>query len=99
MSQNSKLRLIDPVVYLEFLSLQKNATVVITNSGGIQDSTYVGYYDGLFPVFLVDKGAIMGPRPCFLGRYFHWHFRKSEHRTIANLPSYTRFVHDRLNSI
>ena len=44
---DSKLRLIDPVVYLEFLSLQKNATVVITNSGGIQDSTYVGYYDGL----------------------------------------------------
>ena len=49
MIQNSKLRLIDPVVYLEFLSLQKNATVVITDSGrirGFKISTYVGYYFG-----------------------------------------------------
>lgn len=39
----SRLRLIDPVGYLDFLALQKNATVVITDSGGIQEeTTYLG---------------------------------------------------------
>ena len=33
------LRLIDPVGYLEFLSLQKGAAFVITDSGGIQEET------------------------------------------------------------
>ena len=36
---SSHLRLIEPVGYLEFLTLQKNATVVITDSGGIQEET------------------------------------------------------------
>ncbi|MDP8293127.1 MAG: UDP-N-acetylglucosamine 2-epimerase (non-hydrolyzing) [Candidatus Orphnella occulta] len=36
-------RMIDPVGYLEFLFLQKNATAVITDSGGIQEeTTYLG---------------------------------------------------------
>ena len=36
-------RVIDPVGYLEFLCLQKNATAVITDSGGIQEeTTYLG---------------------------------------------------------
>jgi len=40
---NSKLQLIDPIGYLEFLSLQKNATAIITDSGGIQEeSTFLG---------------------------------------------------------
>jgi len=35
--------LLDPVGYLEFLALQKRATVVITDSGGIQEeTTYLG---------------------------------------------------------
>jgi UDP-N-acetylglucosamine 2-epimerase (non-hydrolysing) len=34
-----KLRLVDPVGYVEFLGLQKNATFVITDSGGIQEET------------------------------------------------------------
>ncbi|GAG44096.1 unnamed protein product, partial [marine sediment metagenome] len=38
---SSKLHLIDPVGYIEFLALQKNATVVITDSGGIQEETTV----------------------------------------------------------
>jgi UDP-N-acetylglucosamine 2-epimerase (non-hydrolysing) len=38
-SLNSRLHLIDPVGYIEFLALQKNATVVITDSGGIQEET------------------------------------------------------------
>ena len=38
-TRNSNLHLIDPVGYLEFLSLQKNATLVITDSGGIQEET------------------------------------------------------------
>jgi UDP-N-acetylglucosamine 2-epimerase (non-hydrolysing) len=33
------LLLIEPVGYIEFLALQKNATVVITDSGGIQEET------------------------------------------------------------
>jgi UDP-N-acetylglucosamine 2-epimerase (non-hydrolysing) len=34
-----KLHLLDPVPYIEFLALQKRATAVITDSGGIQEET------------------------------------------------------------
>jgi UDP-N-acetylglucosamine 2-epimerase (non-hydrolysing) len=38
-----KLYLLDPLPYIEFLSLQMRATVVITDSGGIQEeTTYLG---------------------------------------------------------
>jgi UDP-N-acetylglucosamine 2-epimerase (non-hydrolysing) len=38
-----KLHLIEPVPYIEFLSLLRHATVVITDSGGIQEeTTYLG---------------------------------------------------------
>lgn len=36
---SSSLRLLDPAPYLEFLGLQSKATVVITDSGGIQEET------------------------------------------------------------
>jgi UDP-N-acetylglucosamine 2-epimerase (non-hydrolysing) len=36
---NQGMRLIEPLSYLEFLSLQSKATVVITDSGGIQEET------------------------------------------------------------
>ncbi len=36
---NPNLRAIDPLGYLEFLALQKHATLVITDSGGIQEET------------------------------------------------------------
>jgi UDP-N-acetylglucosamine 2-epimerase (non-hydrolysing) len=40
---NPNFRIIDPLGYLEFLALQKNAKVVITDSGGIQEeTTYLG---------------------------------------------------------
>jgi len=40
---NPNLRVIDPLGYVEFLALQKNARVVITDSGGIQEeTTYLG---------------------------------------------------------
>ncbi|HEY1210862.1 MAG TPA: UDP-N-acetylglucosamine 2-epimerase (non-hydrolyzing) [Terracidiphilus sp.] len=40
---NSNLHAIEPLGYLEFLALQKNAKVVITDSGGIQEeTTYLG---------------------------------------------------------
>jgi UDP-N-acetylglucosamine 2-epimerase (non-hydrolysing) len=40
---NPNLRTIEPLGYLEFLALQKNAKVVITDSGGIQEeTTYLG---------------------------------------------------------
>jgi UDP-N-acetylglucosamine 2-epimerase (non-hydrolysing) len=40
---NPNLRVIEPLGYLEFLALQKNAGVVITDSGGIQEeTTYLG---------------------------------------------------------
>jgi UDP-N-acetylglucosamine 2-epimerase (non-hydrolysing) len=40
---SEKLRLLDPMPYIEFLSLQSRATVVITDSGGIQEeTTYLG---------------------------------------------------------
>jgi UDP-N-acetylglucosamine 2-epimerase (non-hydrolysing) len=35
----SRLKLVDPVGYLEFLGFQRNAKVVITDSGGIQEET------------------------------------------------------------
>ena len=34
-----RLRLLDPLPYLEFIALQRRATVVITDSGGIQEET------------------------------------------------------------
>jgi len=38
-----RLRILDPVGYLEFLALQQRAAVVITDSGGIQEeTTYLG---------------------------------------------------------
>ena len=41
--QISTLRLMDPLPYLDFLALQTKATVVITDSGGIQEeTTYLG---------------------------------------------------------
>jgi UDP-N-acetylglucosamine 2-epimerase (non-hydrolysing) len=40
---NANLRVIEPLGYLEFLALQKNARLVITDSGGIQEeTTYLG---------------------------------------------------------
>jgi UDP-N-acetylglucosamine 2-epimerase (non-hydrolysing) len=40
---NANLRVIAPLGYLEFLALQKNAKIVITDSGGIQEeTTYLG---------------------------------------------------------
>lgn len=35
----SHLRLMDPLSYIEFVALEKSATVVITDSGGIQEET------------------------------------------------------------
>ena len=37
--RSQKLRLADPVGYLEFLALQEHAALVITDSGGIQEET------------------------------------------------------------
>jgi UDP-N-acetylglucosamine 2-epimerase (non-hydrolysing) len=38
-----KVQVLDPLPYLEFLALQRRATVVITDSGGIQEeTTYLG---------------------------------------------------------
>ncbi len=36
---NDRLKLQDPLPYLEFLALQRNASMVITDSGGIQEET------------------------------------------------------------
>ena len=42
-TQNSRLHLTDPLSYLDFLALQCHATLVITDSGGIQEeTTYLG---------------------------------------------------------
>ncbi|HTZ82978.1 MAG TPA: UDP-N-acetylglucosamine 2-epimerase (non-hydrolyzing) [Candidatus Acidoferrales bacterium] len=38
-SSNSRLRLLQPLPYLEFLALQQRAAMVITDSGGIQEET------------------------------------------------------------
>jgi len=40
---NGEFRLVEPLGYLEFLALQRDAAVVITDSGGIQEeTTYLG---------------------------------------------------------
>src|SRR5439155_10324176 len=38
-TKSPAMQLIEPLGYLEFLSLQRDATVVITDSGGIQEET------------------------------------------------------------
>jgi len=38
-TSSSRLRLLDPLPYLEFLALQRHAAFVITDSGGIQEET------------------------------------------------------------
>jgi UDP-N-acetylglucosamine 2-epimerase (non-hydrolysing) len=39
----NRLRLLDPIGYKQFVALQRNATVVVTDSGGIQEeTTYLG---------------------------------------------------------
>ena len=41
--KESKLKIIEPVGYLEFLALQSKAKFVLTDSGGIQEeTTYLG---------------------------------------------------------
>ncbi|OGU77614.1 MAG: UDP-N-acetylglucosamine 2-epimerase [Ignavibacteria bacterium RBG_16_34_14] len=41
--ENDKILLTDPIGYIDFLSLTKNAELIITDSGGIQEeSTYLG---------------------------------------------------------
>jgi UDP-N-acetylglucosamine 2-epimerase (non-hydrolysing) len=41
--QAGQLQILDPLSYLEFLALQSRATVVITDSGGVQEeTTYLG---------------------------------------------------------
>jgi UDP-N-acetylglucosamine 2-epimerase (non-hydrolysing) len=37
--ESDRLRLLGPLPYLEFLNLQRHATVVVTDSGGIQEET------------------------------------------------------------
>ena len=40
---NEKLIMMDPLGYIEFMSLQKNARLILTDSGGIQEeSTFFG---------------------------------------------------------
>jgi UDP-N-acetylglucosamine 2-epimerase (non-hydrolysing) len=42
-ANHARLHLLEPLPYIEFLSLQQRATVVITDSGGIQEeTTYLG---------------------------------------------------------
>jgi UDP-N-acetylglucosamine 2-epimerase (non-hydrolysing) len=38
-TQNSRFKLVEPLSYLDFLAFQRHATVVITDSGGIQEET------------------------------------------------------------
>src|SRR5690606_19362976 len=38
-ASDTDVRLLEPIGYIEFLALQRKATVVITDSGGIQEET------------------------------------------------------------
>lgn len=42
-SRYGQVHLLEPLPYVEFLALQRRATVVITDSGGVQEeTTYLG---------------------------------------------------------
>ena len=42
-AESSRIRLIEPLSYLDFLALQREAVLVITDSGGVQEeTTYLG---------------------------------------------------------
>ncbi|MBD3296382.1 MAG: UDP-N-acetylglucosamine 2-epimerase (non-hydrolyzing) [Candidatus Omnitrophica bacterium] len=42
-TENSKLHIVDPISYLDFLALQSGSKLVVTDSGGIQEeTTYLG---------------------------------------------------------
>ena len=40
-SSSDRLRVVDPLGYVEFMSLVRGATVVVTDSGGIQEETTI----------------------------------------------------------
>src|ERR1019366_2405395 len=63
----NRLRLLDPLPYIEFLALQSRAQVVITDSGGIQEeTTYLGV-----PCLTLRENR-SGRSRCHSGPMFWW---------------------------
>lgn len=103
---NPNLRVIAPLGYLEFLSLQKKAEVVITDSGGIQEeTTYLGTpcltlrENTERPITLtLGTNVLIGHDWELLRKKFHEAIRRGR-KQVGNLPLWDGKASERIAEI
>ena len=100
------LRPIEPLGYLEFLALQKNATMVITDSGGIQEeTTYLGVpcltlrENTERPITLTSGTNVLIGRDWDLLKYHFYEALKGGHKAKALPPLWDGKAAERIADI